>query len=169
MEIQVEAPIKLSDSDLIELNRKLVIFGASVDNRPIYRVVWSEDQTEKRYGEHKTVVVGQEQLKLGHHFGTKELPKYDWLKGKYILEKLVPNILGDDIKTDDQLVYEMVIDFPLNKPPWFEAIVYFLKMGEGNEKEEARKYIEAKDRQEQYEYEKEVAYFEEILAEGGKE
>lgn len=169
MTIEIGSTAKISDAELSLLNDKLKIFGVSIDGRNIFRVAWAEDQLEKRFGEFKTVVVGQEHLKLGIHTATKEVPKYEWLKGKYVLEKLVPNIIATDVKTDDQLVYEMYIDFPVNKPPWFEAIVFFLRMGEGNEKEEAQKFFDAVKAKEEYQFQREVEYFEAVLAEGGKE
>jgi hypothetical protein len=68
------------------LNKRLIeYYGKVLDGRPNYQIVFSDTQFEKRYG------TCQEYY--GHIFireitGLQELPKYSYLKSKWILEKL---------------------------------------------------------------------------------
>jgi hypothetical protein len=68
------------------INRQLIDqFGIdTATGRPIFRVVWSEDQFEKRMTN-----TTQEGLLLPYSI-LKELPKYrQWIQEKYVLERLV--------------------------------------------------------------------------------
>lgn len=69
-----------------DINQHLIdLFGIdSITGEPIWRVVWSEDQFEKRLTEFSDTG-----LKLLYP-EVRELPKYrQWIRNKYVLERLV--------------------------------------------------------------------------------
>jgi hypothetical protein len=60
-----------------------------VTGLPIFRVVWSEDQFEKRHGTFDDFLPGT-QIYLRTVTETREVPKYrQWIHGRHILERLV--------------------------------------------------------------------------------
>lgn len=69
-------------------NRLKMFYGLDVSfNVPRYRVVWSDDETEKRMGTYtKTTEAG---IYLGVETGMREIRKYWYLKPCFILERLV--------------------------------------------------------------------------------
>lgn len=89
------------------INRQLVdLFGIdTITGMPIWRVVWSDDQYEKR----KVDCIAGIQLL---HPVVKELPKYDWIRQRWILERLVlvPEINQDDLPAS-KLTYECMWKF----------------------------------------------------------
>lgn len=70
--------------EIKEINKQLIDhFGIATDSKePIFRVVWSEDQYEKRLT--KFTPEGIELL----YSQVILLPKYPWLKNQWILERL---------------------------------------------------------------------------------
>jgi hypothetical protein len=111
---------------LAVINKRLVDhYGKFEDGRPNWRVVWSDDQIEKRLVSHTpegfeliTPVV-------------REVPKYWYAQHKYILEKLVPvpQVEGNDLT--ELTSYEPIWTFedkngnPL--PPIWEAIYLLIQ------------------------------------------
>jgi len=74
--------------NLTELNSKIAdVFGKNVAGLPKYRVVWSSDEKEKRFG---TFNEYYGDIFLRSHTGVKGVPKYDWLPDRWVLEKLTP-------------------------------------------------------------------------------
>lgn len=76
----------------------------TITSLPIWRVVWSEDQFEKRLTNHSDTGV----ILLTPE--VRELPKYrQWIKNRYVLERLtvIPEINADDLPTS-KLSYEPV-------------------------------------------------------------
>jgi hypothetical protein len=105
------------------LNKRLIEnFGLfSTTTLPLWRVSWSEDQFEKRWLTYTKD--GFELLTPEVH----EVPKYrQWIKDKYILERLiaipeyVENDLVDNLTYEPIWVFEDKNGFPL--PPKWEAI-----------------------------------------------
>lgn len=79
-------------------------FGIDSDTgRPIWRVVWSDDQREKRLSEFTL-----EGIQLIHP-EVMELPKYSWIRERYVLERLViiPDINAHELPTR-KLSYEPI-------------------------------------------------------------
>ena len=108
------------------INKQLVDhFSVAWNGQPIYRVVWSEDQLEKRltnYTDSGMMLIVPE---------IRELPKYrQWLQNKYILERLtiVPEIneneMIDKISYEPIFVFERADGSPL--PPKFEACKFVI-------------------------------------------
>ena len=79
-------------------------------DRPIYRVVWSNDQTEKRlmyYTDSGIALLTPE---------VREVPKYQWAKDRYILERLSyvdTEVAGE--MTINKISYEPIWSFVDNK------------------------------------------------------
>ena len=98
------------------------LFGRfDTTDHPMWRVVWSEDQIEKRWTEYTNEGFQLLQPEV------RELPKYrQWVDHKYILERLTvfPSFVERDVV--DQLTYEPVWVFEDAKgnplPPKWEAI-----------------------------------------------
>ena len=93
-------------------------FGRDVVNGlPNWRVVWSNDQYEKRFGEWNDYT--KEGIFIRTVTEIREVPKYGWIKEKWVLEKLcvVPEIhkdeIGDKISYEPLHVFEDRNGFPL--------------------------------------------------------
>lgn len=69
-------------------------FGAEWDNRPMWRVVWAEDQFEKR------LINSYDGVQLLFP-EVREVRKYNYITGKYILEHLVevPGVNKEELPT----------------------------------------------------------------------
>lgn len=68
-------------------------YGCNDAGNQLYRVVFSDSQTEKRFGvfqEH----VGK--LFLREYRGLKEVPKYPWIKHRWVFERWMPPALVYD-------------------------------------------------------------------------
>lgn len=73
-----------------EINKQLIDhFGIETDSsNPIWRVVWSDDQFEKRFGEYTDYTPGGLFIRTVKE--VREVPKYrQWITHKYVLERLV--------------------------------------------------------------------------------
>src|SRR5438128_607892 len=99
------------------INRRLVDrFGKFEDGRALWRVVWSDDQFEKRTTEFSKGVY------IGPHI--EQLPKYGYIEHKYILERLLPVYGGSDLT--ESTSYEPIWTFEDKHndalPPKWEVI-----------------------------------------------
>lgn len=108
------------------INQRLLdYYGRSSENQAIWRVVWSDDQYEKKYS---NVTKGGIEL-LGKTLQT--MPKYSYIHARYVLEKLVPVPEGAVVEFDEKTSYEPIWTFedkngnPL--PPKWEAIELLIK------------------------------------------
>jgi len=109
-------------------------FGKHIDGRPNFRVVWSEDQYEKRItnftDEGLELLVPE----------VREFPKYkQWIREKYILERLVPIVGETDLVT--KISYEPAWTFQDKNgnylPPFYDGCKYVIEsiyasMGKAN-------------------------------------
>lgn len=90
------------------INRQLIdLFGIdTITSQAMWRVVWAEDQYEKQLTEYsdKGVLLLRPEV--------RELPKYSWIKGKYILEHLglVPEVNLIDLPTQ-KITYSNIWTF----------------------------------------------------------
>lgn len=86
--------------DVIKINQQLIDhFGVdTISGKPMWRCSWSNDQYEKR--KTKYTYEGLEML----HEEVKELPKYQWIKSKWILERLVliPDVHIEELPSERQ-------------------------------------------------------------------
>jgi hypothetical protein len=113
--------------NLIEVNKKLADnYGLFFDGKPNYRVVWSTDETEKRFG---TVRVFAGSIFIREETGVHEMPKYPFSKDRFVLEK---RILLFNPELTEKIGYEPLFVFqdkhgnplPLAWRP-LEYILYF--------------------------------------------
>lgn len=101
-------------SESIEsINKQLrELFGVdTVTGREMFRVVFSDDQLEKRLGVYSDFT--REGIYLRTVQEVREVPKYrQWIEAKYILERLtvVPFVNAQDLPTS-QLSYECIFVF----------------------------------------------------------
>jgi hypothetical protein len=108
-----------------DINKKLLEeFGTEFGNSPRFRVVFSEDQYEKRLTDHTDE--GFELLRPE----VRLLPKYkQWIREKYILERLVPVVGDTDLVT--KVSYEPAWVFQDKNgnylPPFFEGCRFVIE------------------------------------------
>lgn len=88
--------IKLPIGEVQRLNRRLKDQYGTIEDKPNFRLVWSEDERE-----HRWTNCTPEGFTLLHP-EVRELPKYkQWIHEKHILERLtvVPAVSGNDLVT----------------------------------------------------------------------
>lgn len=78
-------------TDIEIINEKIKEHGLNLFDAPLYRVVWSDYQTEMRRGIFK-VTFGS--LFLGEELVTKRVPKYNYIIERWILERWFPPSLS---------------------------------------------------------------------------
>lgn len=81
----------VENSVVKDINKRIKNFGINKDGKPMFRVVFSDDQTELRDGEFD--IYSESGLWLRMETGVKELPKYPIIDGKWILERWAPREL----------------------------------------------------------------------------
>lgn len=104
-------------------DRLLELYGKHISSdRPRFRVVWSDDQFEKRFGDFQ-VYAGD--VYLRNEVGIREVPKYNWLENQWVVERLHDNYHQDVF--DGVHTYEPLFSFPKNLPVSWEAIDFVVK------------------------------------------
>jgi hypothetical protein len=159
---------KLNESLLAaEINKFLRPFGNNQINprEPMFRLVWSEFQRELRTGEYD---VHYGPLFIRKEVATKEVPKYPFLKERYILEQWYPPDIAytKELPNSAQGSYEPIYVFesgkgdrlPLNKRV-VEIIMHGVFNTSETEKDRACRMKAAEDLKEL----KEQEYFEDAL------
>ena len=115
-----------------DLNTRLVEhFGISTDtSEPIWRIVWSDDQFEKRLGVYDDITPNGIYLRTVKE--VRLVPKYrQWIQSKFILERLVavPDMNIEELPTV-RLSYEPIWTFQdANEnflPPKWDAIKFII-------------------------------------------
>jgi len=155
-------------AEQVIINERLKLYyGTELDGRPRYRVLWSTNKTEKRVGEFNEFYGP---IFLRTVVGIKECLRYPYDQDRWVIEKLIyvnnPELVSEKAgsyepvyilkdKNGDYLplnwkVVQTVVDFAEAKP-------YDIKLTD--------KDWEAEDEQLT---EKEVAYFEDVLADRGR-
>lgn len=112
-------------------NQLIESFGIdTVTGLPIWRVVWSEDQFEKRFGTYDDYTSSETYLRTVTEM--REVPKYrQWIHDKYILERLVlvPEFNQEEL-AGSKLSYEPIWVFEDKNgnslPPKFEACKFIV-------------------------------------------
>lgn len=104
--MELTEPIESINNQLIHL------FGIdTITGMPIWRVVWSNDQYEKRLGTYDDIT--ESGIYLRTVTEVREVPKYSqWLPNLYVLERLVvvPEINQDELPTS-KISYEPLFPF----------------------------------------------------------
>ena len=76
-----------------EVNKKIKeLYGRITDDKPIFRVVWSADQYEDRFGEYNDFYG---EIFLRTYVGVRRVLKYQEDPPSYVLERLIPNTSED--------------------------------------------------------------------------
>jgi hypothetical protein len=108
------------------INQRLLDqFGRFEDGRPNWRVVWSDDQLEKRFVTHT-----KEGFELPSPVAA-EVRKYSYIVARYVLEKIVPvpQIDGNELTTKTS--YEPIWTFEDSHgnalPPIYDAISLLIR------------------------------------------
>ena len=87
------------------INKRLVnVYGKSLDGRANYRLVWSDSQFETRVGDFSEYYGD---IFVRNYKGAKEVPKYNYIKERWILEKL-EYISNPEILTSNNGTYEPI-------------------------------------------------------------
>lgn len=108
-----------------EINENLVrMFGRHSDDRPNFRVVWSEDQFEQRWTDRT-----DEGFELIHP-EVRLLPKYrQYIRARFILERLIPVVGETDLveKTSYEPAWVFQDRFQNYLPPYFEGCKFVIE------------------------------------------
>lgn len=107
-----------TNDKLLELYGKHILCGLAN-----FRVVWSEDQFEKRFGTFD-VYAGDRFIRT--ETGIRETQKYSYLDHQWIVERLHPNYHKDVM--EGNYIYECLWAFPKGLPLKWEAVDYCCKM-----------------------------------------
>lgn len=106
--------------DIHLINQRLRdIYGKDFLDQPIYKVVWSADEIEKRFSTFEDYVPGTNIL-LRRSTEVREVKKYTYLEPQYVLEKLFVNhhnkeILDNKTLSPQNCTYEPVWAFGVEK------------------------------------------------------
>jgi len=114
------------DIDLV--NRQLIDHFGRLEGDATWRVVWSEDQFEWRYGTFQDRTV--EGLLIREVTETRRVPKYrQWIHNKWILERLlvVPNTGEVHPQLTTKLSYEVLYVFEEDLPPVWIAVKFIIE------------------------------------------
>jgi len=92
------------------INRRLRKMGLNLSSQPLFRVVWSNHQTEKRRG---TFNEFYGDLFVRTTFGIHERSKYPWIKDRWVLERWFPPelVYHEDLPDSNVGSYEPIYVF----------------------------------------------------------
>lgn len=109
--------------DVRIINQQLLDkFGReALGDRPLFRLVWSDDQMEYRRGHFEDWYAGT--IFLREYDGIRHARKYNYLHQQWVLEKLVyePN---RELPESENGHYEILWAFPKDLPPLLKACLY---------------------------------------------
>ncbi len=92
----------MDPTKLIAYNNRLRdLFGLYYDGHPLYRLVWSDSQIEKRFG---TWQEWAGDIFIREFTGIKEVPKYPYAAARWILERREGHIPNPELP--EQICYE---------------------------------------------------------------
>lgn len=117
--------MKIDALEFAEINRRLLdIYGREFD-RPRYRIVWSEDEYNRRWTKYTDDGFELQQPEV------RNLPTYkQWIHEKYVLEKLIESPVGAESDRVDAIEYEPLHTFQTKNEvflyPYFEACKYVI-------------------------------------------
>lgn len=100
--------------DIHLINRRLKdIYGVDFLNQPIYRIVWSNDEIEKRFGTFTDYIPGTN-IFIREVTEVREVKKYNYLEPQYVLEKLFFNQHNKEILDNKTLAPQICTYEPLH-------------------------------------------------------
>lgn len=87
------------EETLEQLNKFLLEQGGrSIDGKQMYRLVWSDDCWENRFGTFREFIGN---IFLREFTGVRKTPKYNYIKERYIFEKWAPGSITAHPETPD--------------------------------------------------------------------
>jgi hypothetical protein len=92
-------------SEVGEINKALAKYGKMLDGKPIFRVIWADDLTEMRVGIFNEFYGS---VFLRQSKGVQQVPKYSYIKERWVLERYSPNPNPEVLNYDN---YEPVYCF----------------------------------------------------------
>ena len=139
-------------------------FGRDLSGNVRFRISWSDSQTEKRLGTHN-VFYGS--IFLRTETGVREVPKYSYIKSRFVLERLIyhsnPELPISKISYEPIYVFEdsKGNNLPLNEK--VAIIVCHTCLNPNMNDAQKRAFFEDWNEKE---FDKEVKYFEDVMDEG---
>lgn len=119
----------IEQSVVNRINTQLESQFGRLENRPTWRVVWSEEQFEWRYGTYEDRT--PEGFFIREVTERRRVPKYrQWAPEKWVLERLLVVPVDNDIdhpQIDTKLSYEPIWVFEENAPPVWSAIKFMVE------------------------------------------
>lgn len=152
-------------ADILAINERLKdYYGRDEADRPYFRIVWSDNLTEKRYG---TFEEFYGSVFLRSTTGVAEVPKYTYVKAKYVLEKLVkynmfqkpPELIGENWSYEPIYVFQ---DKNGKALPVVWRVVEVIMSALLNSRPEKRTLKSFEDEQKEDE-QRDIRYFEEAI------
>ena len=99
------------------------IYGLSIDGKPKYRLIWTENTFEKRHG---TFSKFYGPLWLGEHTGIELAKKYSFLLNRFVLERYAPEATRNpEIDSDGYECFYVFHDKDRNYLPLREDMINF--------------------------------------------
>jgi hypothetical protein len=96
-----------------ELNTRMAgRYGKSLSGQPLFRVIWSNDATEKRHGNY---AVFQGPLMIGSVTETRDARKYNYIQDRWLLERFLERHLQPTIQLPEPNGYECIYVFEDSK------------------------------------------------------
>ncbi len=144
---------RLSDSyDCYIINDKLTtLYGRHEEtNKPRFRVVHSDDQLEKRFGNFTVSTENGIYLRTETNV-VRQVPKYcnGLLENQWVVERLQPNETEDVIEGD--FIYECLWAFPAGLPLNYEMVEFVVKKALNILPDDVMKNLEGRKTRKQYE------------------
>lgn len=123
----------MTPHNINEINRKLALhYGFNLVGQPYFRLAFSDNQFEKRFG---TYAEYYGKIFLREFKGLREVHKYNYIKGKWILERWIPPVYSHtpEIPETSQGSYEPIFVFqddqgkalPISEE-WIDKVIWNL-------------------------------------------
>ncbi len=118
--------------EILEINKQLARNHGNLKGSelPLYRVSWSDDQLEKRSGEFEDRT--PEGFLIRRVEEVRECKKYWYIRGRWVLERLIEVPLGFETQLVDELSYECIWVFEGKDkepvPPLYRACDLIIQM-----------------------------------------
>lgn len=139
------------------------LYGTDIVGNPRFRLVWSDRQFEHRKG---TFAEYHGPIYLGTFTGVKKVPKYNYIKERWILELQVPKKPSEELPNPDG--YECLYVFESAKGEYLEPKLNVCKIIIYHFLNPDMNYLQRKELFEMLdkkEFEKDVAYFKDMFEE----
>ena len=149
-------------TDVEIINQQITSFGKNLREEPLYRIVWSDYQTELRYGRFREFFG---KIFLREIVGTKEVPKYNFISERWILERWFPpeQVYNPEIPMSAQGSYEPIYVFQDKFGGYLHPNQRVTEIIIGRAEHPIRKTPEERKTEEEEREEKEIQYYMDYL------